>query len=218
MYIKVNNVTLYYECVGSGHPFILLHGNGEDHTIFDVLVKQLSLQYTCYLIDTRGHGKSEAIKEYHYQDMMEDIHCFITSLQLKTPYVLGFSDGGIVSLMLGYTYPHLVKKYIVCGANLYPQGLKEKELIKIYIAYIFTRNNKMKLLLKEPNITPSELMKIEAPVLVVSGSKDMIKDSHTTEIVNAIRNVKQVIKIGYTHTSYIVHKDVLKDDIFTFLK
>jgi len=37
MTINVNGITLYYEKTGRGEPLILLHGNGEDHTIFDVV-------------------------------------------------------------------------------------------------------------------------------------------------------------------------------------
>lgn len=34
MTITVNGITLYYEVQGQGQPLIMIHGNGEDHTIF----------------------------------------------------------------------------------------------------------------------------------------------------------------------------------------
>ena len=38
-------MNLYYEVKGKGYPIICLHGNGEDHHIFDELAKYLSQSY-----------------------------------------------------------------------------------------------------------------------------------------------------------------------------
>ena len=35
----VNGIRLSYEQYGEGRPLVLLHGNGEDHTIFDEAVE-----------------------------------------------------------------------------------------------------------------------------------------------------------------------------------
>ncbi len=56
--IHVNHVDIFYEMVGQGRPVVLIHGNGEDHTVFDRTVHLLEETYTCYLPDSRGHGKS----------------------------------------------------------------------------------------------------------------------------------------------------------------
>ena len=85
MTINVNGITLYYEKTGRGEPLILLHGNGEDHTIFDVVSKQLSQKYTVYAIDSRNHGKSEKTAELHYEDMADDVTAFIRELQIERP-------------------------------------------------------------------------------------------------------------------------------------
>ena len=71
MYIDVNNTRLYYEIIGKGDPLILLHGNGEDHHIFDSAVTILKDYFTCYCIDSRGHGQSMPIEKYDYQEKIE---------------------------------------------------------------------------------------------------------------------------------------------------
>ena len=50
------DIELFYEEMGSGEPLILLHGNGEDHTIFDNVAKHFAKKYRVITIDTRGHG------------------------------------------------------------------------------------------------------------------------------------------------------------------
>ena len=41
MEITVNGIRLFYEQTGSGRPLIMVHGNSEDHTIFDEAVEVL---------------------------------------------------------------------------------------------------------------------------------------------------------------------------------
>ena len=46
------------------------------------------------------------------------------------------------------------------------------------------------LMVHEPNIKPEELRAIQAPTLVIAGTKDMIKQSHTEIIAQNIPNAK----------------------------
>lgn len=46
------------------------------------------------------------------------------------------------------------------------------------------------LMVNEPNIKPEELCAIQAPTLVIAGTKDMIKQSHTEIIAENIPNAK----------------------------
>ena len=73
MFIHVNGVRLFYEKQGTGKPLILLHGNEENHRIFDEAIELLKKHYTVYAVDSRGHGQSDKVLEYHYLDMAKDI-------------------------------------------------------------------------------------------------------------------------------------------------
>lgn len=109
MKIFVNSIHLYYEKFGEGSPLILLHGNGESHQIFDRAIPILSRYFTVYALDTRGHGESDMVREFHYSDMAEDVKCFIEALALQKPILYGFSDCGIVGLMIASKYPDLLE-------------------------------------------------------------------------------------------------------------
>ena len=73
MIVSVNGIDLYYEKTGEGRPLVLLHGNGEDHTIFNEAIAFLKNHYACYCVDSRGHGQSTPVDTYHYTDMAEDM-------------------------------------------------------------------------------------------------------------------------------------------------
>ncbi|MBR1627914.1 MAG: alpha/beta hydrolase [Lachnospiraceae bacterium] len=217
MYIQLNSQVLYYEKEGSGQPLLLLHGNGEDHSIFDALLPHLTPHYTVYSPDSRGCGLSSPSKEYHYADMVEDMKNLIVALEIGRPSILGFSDGGIVALLLAIRYPSLVHRLIVCGANLTPSGLTFFARRSIKAEYRKTKSELVKMMLNEPNISPAELGQIRAKTLVLAGEKDMVKEKETKKIASAIPNATLKIVPKADHGSYILHCDYLADDIIQFL-
>lgn len=209
MIIRVNNMELFYEKTGSGPPLILLHGNGEDHFIFDEIVLMLSKNFTVYCLDTRGHGQSGRVKSLHYQDMADDVACFIETLRLKKPALYGFSDGGIVGLLIACMRPELLGFMVVSGANIDPQGLKRLPYLGFKLLYFFNQDPKLKLLLTEPCITEKDLNRIAIPVYVTAGSRDLIKEEHTKRIAAAIPGSTLKLFPGESHGSYVVHSTKL---------
>jgi len=209
MYLSVNGIELYYEKTGQGLPIVLLHGNGEDHSIFDLLTPRLSSKYTVYAIDSRDHGKSSKVKHLDYQSMMEDVAEFIRQLDIQSPLLYGFSDGGIIGLLLAIKYPGLISKLIISGANTHPNGTKRFTHNFMKIIYFFTRNRKYKLMLTQPNITEAELQSIVTPTLVLAGSKDVIIEEHTRTLARNIPGSTLRILDGETHSSYVIHSDKL---------
>ena len=94
------------------------------------------------------------------------------------------------------------------AGNLNPKGVKRTIQIPIELGYKiatgFSSKSKrakenaemLGLMVNEPNIAPSELLKISVPTLVVCGTRDMIKNSHTKEIARNIPHAKLVIVKG----------------------
>ena len=118
MKISVNGVELNYEVIGSGDPLIMVHGNSEDHTIFTEAAEVLKDYYTCYLVDTRSHGKSSKVKRLHYRDMAQDYIEFIKALNLQNVTYFGFSDGGILGLLIMLALTLVHAEYLLTPENL----------------------------------------------------------------------------------------------------
>jgi len=215
MEISVNGVILYYETRGSGAPLIMVHGNGESHDIFTEAAEILKDYFTVYLIDSRGHGRSTPVTEYHYATMAEDIAAFIARLGLKDITYYGFSDGGIIGLLLA-AQPGLCKRYIVSGTNARPDAVRKWLLRVLKVQYFFTRNPKVELMLQEPFIPDSELKQIRDEVVLLAGSKDVILEEHTRHLQEVIPGSKLEILPGETHGSYIVHSTKIAELILKY--
>lgn len=203
------DITLYYQEKGNKDPFILLHGNGEDSSYFKNQIDYFSDRYRVIALDTRGHGKSpRGTKPFTIEQFSCDLYEFMEDLGISYAVILGFSDGANTAMKFAMKYPNKVKALILNGGNLNPKGVKSSIQIPIEIGYKIARRFASKyidakknaemlgLMVNEPNIELSELSKITAPTLVICGSRDMIKESHTKEIAKNIPNAKLSIIRG----------------------
>lgn len=217
MYIQLNSQIICYEKTGEGSPVILIHGNKGDHHVFDELAASMSIEHTVYAMDSRGYGESATPKEYHYADMAEDVINLIDALSIEKPYLIGFSDGAIIALLVAIKRSELLGGIICCGANLTPDGLKHKDLRETKKDYKKTKDPKTLMMLTEPNITSSDLKKIKVPAIIIAGENDCIKEKETESIAKGIDGAILQILPGENHFSYIVHTDKLNRLINDFI-
>ncbi len=209
MLIQLENQILFYEKTGTGAPVILLHGNGGSHGDFDVLAADLELDYTVYAIDSRGHGQSAPVKEYHYRDMADDVLRFIHALKIDKPMIYGYSDGAIVAIMAAIKEPDLFSALMLSGANLSFSGLTWGARREIKKHYRKTASPLDALMINEPNLKPEDLSVITCPALVLAGSDDLITEKETRRIAAALSNSTLQILPGEDHGSYVVHSQKL---------
>lgn len=218
MDINVNNIHIYYEKFGKGSPLIMLHGNGESGKIFKKAASVLENDFTVYLPDSRDHGKSQVTNDLSYDNMAEDIFEFINNLGLNKPIICGFSDGAITALLLAIKHPEIPKAVIACGANSSPKGLKGYIRFFMKLNFFFTKSDKTKMMLTQPNISREMLKSITCPTLITCGSNDMIKESDSRFIANNIKNSELRVLKGENHGSYIVNNKKIADIITDFCK
>ena len=218
MLVEVNNININYEVCGQGSPIILLHGNQETHEIFDKLIEKMQVNYTVYALDSRCHGKSDNPDKISYNLMAEDTIAFIKKLKISKPILYGFSDGGIVGLLIAIKEPDILSNLIISGANITPDATTKLDTILTKLFYFFTKNKLIKMMLDEPNIPLEDLQRITIPVHVLAGEKDVIRLNHTKLIADNIKNSTLEIVKGENHGSYIIHSDKIYGIIKKYLK
>lgn len=225
------DISLYYQEQGNKEPLILLHGNGEDGSYFKNQINYFSDRYRVIALDTRGHGKSpRGTKPFTIEQFSCDLYDFMTSLEIPNAVILGFSDGANIAMKFAMKYPSKVKALILNGGNLNPKGVKRTIQIPIEIGYKIARQFASKslnakqnaemlgLMVNEPNIGLDELSKITVPTLVICGSRDMIKESHTKKIAENIPNAKlSIIKGNHfiANKRYIAFNKEVEDFLHT---
>lgn len=214
-----NGNRFYYETYGAGEPLLLIHGNGASIATFDKQIGEFSQHYQVIAMDSRGQGKSElGTKHLNYEQMADDSNALLDHLKLDHVKVLGWSDGGIIGLLLAIHHPDKVGMLAVMGANLNPEAAQQwaldglaryrKQLNEKLVAatasgadtaQINLELQMSDLLQRQPNIPAAELSRVQVPTLVMAGDRDVIRNAHTLLMFESLPKAQLEIFHGATH-------------------
>jgi len=215
---------------GAGPPLLLLHGNGEDGSYFSHQSDYFARRYTVYAIDTRGHGKTpRGTAPFTIAQFAEDLLDFMDEHDMAQARILGFSDGGNIALSFALKNPERVRRLVLNGANLNPSGVKPSIQIPIILGYklasLFAKHSPeakrnaelLGLMVNQPHINPALLEDLYVPTLVIVGTKDMIKDSHTVLIANSLPNSRLEVVAG-DHFIAAKNPEAFNEIVWKFLE
>ncbi|HEY5409030.1 MAG TPA: alpha/beta hydrolase, partial [Ginsengibacter sp.] len=164
--------------------------------------------------------------------MADDEAALLDALHIDSAYVLGWSDGGIIALLLATRHPEKVIKLASTGANLWPDSTaiipsvwkEEKlnyDLSKEKHLTTSQEKNDWKLFLLDwfqPNISLNNLHAIKCPSLIIGGDHDLIRIEHTVLIYQNIPRAYLWIVPNSGHATLMEHKeefDKTVDNFFT---
>src|SRR5690554_168669 len=112
---------LHSQILGSGEPFVILHGFLGMSDNWRTLGNKFSeIGYEVHLVDQRNHGRSFHSDEFSYELMVEDLKSYCQEHGLQDIILLGHSMGGKTVMEFATTYPNLVSKLIV--ADIAPKS------------------------------------------------------------------------------------------------
>lgn len=128
-YISIGKETLAYLDEGAGDVVLMVHGNMSSSVHYEPLITRIKDKYRCVALDLRGFGDSSYNERFDtLEELADDVALFIDALQLGPVYLVGWSNGGGVSLKLCAKYPEKVKKFFDiegAGHKGYPVFKKE---------------------------------------------------------------------------------------------
>jgi pimeloyl-ACP methyl ester carboxylesterase len=224
---RIHGHRIVYASSGSGPAMLLLHGGGDsgEHS-FERQLDVFAAHHHIIAPDQVGQGRTPDVAgPLSYTAMMEDTAALLAQLKLKHVDVVGFSDGGILALMLSIRHPELVRRVVVSGVNIAPEGLNPEDLEDLRANVIpkpKTIDEKLaQLWLNSPTDAELNLKllgKITQPTLVISGDRDAITLEHTLTIFHALPNAELCVLPGTDHATFTGRSDWLNPIINVFLE
>jgi len=221
-YYNIRGMKMYVEVYGEGEPLLFIHGNSGSINNFLYQIPYFSKKYKVIVADSRSQGRTEDRQDsLTYEMMADDYAALLEAMQIKSAYVVGWSDGGINSILLALRHPEKVKKMAITGANLVPDTTAVPKEIwnMVKPGYFMLKNKKnksyqdsmqlklLRLLIEQPHISTAELQQIKAPTLVIGGDNDVIKPEHTLLIWKNIPGANLWILPNSGHSTPLVYKD-----------
>ena len=241
-YVELPGVKTWYEVEGDGDPLILLHGGLCTNETWGAQRPEFSAHYQVFLPERRAHGHTPDVAgPLSYDDMASDTIDFLTSVVAKPAHLVGWSDGGIVGLLVAISRPDLVRKLVVIGANFEPfaglpgiEALMERltadspDLAPFRAPYeaaspdgpehwadVVARMTAM--FRREPDIPLDDLARISAPTLVLLGDDDLISLEHTIALYRAVPKSELAIVPGTSHTLLMEKPPLVNRLVLDFL-
>jgi pimeloyl-ACP methyl ester carboxylesterase len=175
----------------------------------------LAKKYQVIAVDSRAQGRSgDTDAELTYELMASDVAALLDQLGIDSTFIWGQSDGAILGLIIAKNYPKKVKKLVAFAANIVPDTTALEPPIYRWIerqvkdAKTEKERRLTRLMWQHPNIPFSELEKIQAEVLVVSGDRDMVRLEHTLQIYKHLPKAQLCVIPGATHGASWEKKDL----------
>ena len=161
--IQYKNSSIHYRVIGAGRPVMLIHGFGEDGSIWDKQVEFLKDQFRLIIPDLPGSGRSEMIPDMSIEGMA-DLTKEIATIELlkfsvlfdsaedlaegaKGLTLLGHSMGGYITLAFAEKYPELLSSFGLLHSSAFADSeekkaarLKSIEFIQNNGAYEFLKS------------------------------------------------------------------------------
>ena len=196
-YAPVNGIRVYYEVYGEGRPLVLLHG--AFYTIdmnWGQLIPKLSKTRKVIAIEMQGHGHTPfSDRQLSITNLASDVERVMDYLKIDSADVAGYSMGGSVAYQFAVQSPKRLRKLVIISStyktggwlpvvngafeNFKPELFDDTPLKTAYDAMAPDKTKWRKFLeqmfafAKVPfNVGDSNIAKINAPVLIISGDND----------------------------------------------
>lgn len=217
----VNGLKMYYEVYGDGDvPLVLIHGGGSTiETTFGNILPRLAAFSKIIAVELQAHGRtSDRDAPESFQQDADDVAALLRHLKVGKANILGFSDGGCTTMQLAGRHPELINKIIVVASNYTRAGMIDDFFEMMDNASLDNMPAPLKEYYLKVNPDPkglqtmfnkdrerrrtfadwpqSDLTRIQAPALIMSGDKDVIKAEHIVEISKLIPKADLVILPG----------------------
>lgn len=232
-FYEIRGMKMYCEVYGSGKPLLMIHGNGGNISAFKNTIPYFAKNYKVIVTDSRAHGKSiDNGDSLSFEMMADDEAALMDAMHIDSAYVIGWSDGGIIALVMAMRHPEKVIKLASTGANLWPDSTALipslwKEMKTTYDSMhnkkltTAKEKNDWKVFLLDwfqPNIPSAALSSIQCPSLIINGDHDLIVLQHAVEIFQHIPKAYLWILPNSGHGTLEEHKDEFNKKVADFFR
>lgn len=237
--VEANGIAHHYDDSGTGPVVLLLHGGMESSESWDAQTPALAATHRVIAVDRRGHGRTPDVDgPITYEDMRDDTIACIEALDIAGTHLVGWSDGGIVALMVAIARPDLVGRIATLGSNARDDAYTpearaalgaDSPLVDLmrddYVRvspdgadhWPVVRDKVLRLWWSDPLDFLDDVAQIDTPTLVMAGDDDCITHEHSLELFHRLPKGRLGIVPGASHVAPMEQPDLVNGMLLAFL-
>jgi pimeloyl-ACP methyl ester carboxylesterase len=238
-------IPISYVDEGAGYPVVLVHGfasNARNNWVEPGWVRFLSPRHRVVALDQRGHGSSgkpHDSKSYDASNLAADVIGLMDHLQIEKTFLMGYSMGAMVSLVLAISHPSRFRAIVLggIGGDTVTQSLKGRDAIiqalltknpdsiadpvaKTFRTFAESNRNDLEALAAcmgrdRPRHDAQILARVVVPIMLVVGSRDALV-ANADKLAASIPGAEFVTLEGRDHLNVVGDKRY-KESVARFL-
>jgi pimeloyl-ACP methyl ester carboxylesterase len=141
--LSYKGASLSYRKMGQGEVVVLLHGFGEDGSIWDGISQALCDQYQVIVPDIAGTGLSMMLPEKNISmtDFADSIAAILNKEKIERCTMIGHSMGGYITLAFAEKHPEMLHAFGLFHSSAYADDEAKKEMREKAIGFIRERGS-----------------------------------------------------------------------------
>jgi len=241
---------IYYEEQGTGDPVLVLPGFAGSIEEFAALREALvTAGYRVIAADLPGSGRSEpqprTYTATYYEDDARLFAAFLQHLATEPAHIIGFSDGGITSLLMAALAPGIVRSVVTWGAagtisdpgghlveamyNVVDHPIPPLQGFRDFLIATYGEANarvmtqsmataKTDIIAAGGDVSLSKAGNIMSPVLLIAGDHDIFTPpALVSELAARARTAEVLVAEGAEHNVYADRPEWLTQTILDWL-
>jgi pimeloyl-ACP methyl ester carboxylesterase len=208
-YIEVGGHMTWVETFGlssAAETVVLLHGGISNCDDLRPTASMFDDRYRLIAFDRRGHGRTaDTDRPFSYDEMADETVGVLEHLVGGSAALVGWSDGGIVAMLVALRRSDLVRRMVLIGTNFHFEGTRpfgddpamEATFEAMKTAYGQRSPDgaehfqamlakATELMETEPRLTTKDLAEVSMPTLVLVGDDDLLELAHTVALYEAL--------------------------------
>lgn len=217
-YVDIAGHPTWVTSRGDGpETLLLLHGGTScSDEVLDFLGAPLAERYRVVAFDRRGHGyTADTSQPFGYDSMADEVIGVLETVVGGPALVVGWSDGGIASLLAARKRPDLIQRQVLIGTNFHHDGIVLEEFdpgLATYAQESYAARSPdgvehfpvvmakfMEMARTEPALTVADLTAVSTPTLVLVGDDDLVRVDHTVALYEALPEAQLAVIPGASH-------------------
>lgn len=134
--ISINNKNIAYKIYGEGKPVLLLHGFGEDSSVWHNQIAFLENDYRLIVPDLPGSGASPLTDDVSMEGIADTVKQIVEKEEIEKFILIGHSMGGYATLAFAEKFSQMLTGFGLFHSSAYADSQEKIETRKKGIEFI----------------------------------------------------------------------------------